>query len=141
MADHKAQSPAIEVQESPESRPFWEAARRHRLELPRCNRCGQSWFPPSCLCPNCLSDDFRWEEVSGRGRVHSFVVFHRTYHPAFAPRVPYIVAVVELDEGPRMLTNLVDVDPHKVRCGLRVTVTFDDVRPGLSIPKFSLEES
>ena len=122
---------------SPESRPFWQAARNHRLKLPHCSRCGQFWFPPSCLCPNCLYDGFHWQEVSGRGRVHSFVVFHRVYQPAFARDVPYVVALIELDEGPRMLSNVIDVDPDKVRCGMRVVVTFDDIAADISVPRFS----
>lgn len=122
---------------SPESRPFWQAARNHQLVLPRCNRCEKSWFPPSCLCPHCLSDDTGWQEVSGRGRVHSFVVFHRVYDPAFAREVPYVVALVELDEGPRLLSNIVDVEPHRIRCGMHVVVKFEDLSPEISVPKFS----
>jgi uncharacterized protein len=94
---------------SPESAPFWKAAREHRLLVPRCNTCGKSWFPPSQLCPHCLSGDTGWIEASGRGHVFSFVVFHRVYHPAFTDEVPYVVAIVELEEGPRMLTNVIGV--------------------------------
>jgi uncharacterized OB-fold protein len=123
---------------SPESRPFWQAARNHQLALPRCNRCGKFWFPPSCLCPHCLSHDTGWQEVTGHGRVHSFVVFHRVYHPAF--EVPYVVAVVELDEGPRLLSNVVGVEPQRIRCGMRVVVKFEDRSPEISVPKFSSAE-
>jgi uncharacterized OB-fold protein len=69
--------------------------------------------------------------------VHSFVVFHRVYHPAFARDVPYVVALIELDEGPRMLSNVIDVDPEKVRCGMRVVVKFDDIAADISVPRFS----
>ena len=85
---------------TPESKHYWQAAREHRLELPRCNACGKMWFPPSQSCPHCLAADFTWTRVSGLGKVFSFVIYHRVYHPAFAGDVPYVVALVELDEGP-----------------------------------------
>ena len=122
---------------SPESAPFWQAAKEHRLLIPRCNACKKFWFPPSQLCPHCLSADTGWEAVSGRGRIYSFVVFHRVYHPAFAGEVPYVVAIVELEEGPRMLTNIVGMPVDQVRCNMPVTVVFDDVSSELSVPKFT----
>jgi hypothetical protein len=122
---------------APESVPYWEAARQHRLELPRCNACGKFWFPPSQSCPHCLASDFTWRAVSGEGKVFSFVTFHRVYHPAFAADVPYVVALVELAEGPRLLSNIVGVSPDAVRCEMPVKVTFDDVADGVSIPKFT----
>ena len=121
----------------PESAPFLSAAREKRLSIPRCNACGQAWFPPSIRCPHCLSDDTQWEDASGRGKIFSFVVVHRVYHAYFADKVPYVVAVVELAEGPRLLTNIVDIDPSQVRCGMDVVVTFEDAAPDVTIPKFS----
>jgi uncharacterized protein len=122
---------------SPESEHYWQAARARRLELPRCNACGKMWFPPSQSCPNCLSADFAWTPVSGFGKVFSFVTYHRVYHPAFAGDVPYVVALVELDEGPRLLTNIVGVPPDKVACDLRVKVVFDDYGEDVAVPKFT----
>lgn len=122
---------------APESEPYWEAAKQHRLELPRCNACQKFWFPPSQTCPHCLSADFAWAPVSGRGKIFSFVVYHRVYHPAFEQDVPYAVALVELDEGPRLLTNIVGVPPEKVTCEMPVKVVFDDVAEGVTIPKFT----
>jgi len=122
---------------SPESAPFWKAAKEHRLLIPRCRRCQKFWFPPSRLCPHCLSDDAGWETVSGRGKIYSFVVFHRVYHPAFAGEVPYVVAIVELEEGPRMLTNIVGVPIDQVRCNMPVEVVFDDVSSEVAVPKFT----
>jgi uncharacterized OB-fold protein len=121
---------------SPETAPFWQGARNHRLLLPRCNACGKFWFPPSRLCTHCLSEDAAWHEASGSGRVHSFAVLHRVYHPAFANEVPYVVVVVELDEGPRLLSNVVNVGSDRVRCGMPVRVIYDDVSPETSLPKF-----
>ena len=75
--------------------------------------------------------------VSGRGKVFSFVTFHRVYHPAFAKEVPYVVALVELDEGPRLLTNIVGIKPENVACEMPVKVVFDDVSEEVSVPKFA----
>ena len=122
---------------TPESQPFWDGAAAHRLMLPRCSACGRFWFPPSQRCRHCLSPDFAWREVAGTGRIYSFVVYHRVYHPAFESKVPYVVAIVELDEGPRLLTNIVGIDPAEVRCDSRVRVVFDDVAAGVAVPKFA----
>ena len=121
---------------APESVPFWQAAKSHRLETPHCRACGHYWFPPSRSCPQCLSADVEFKEVSGRGKVFSFVIYDRVYHPAFATEVPYVVALVELDEGPRMISNIVGIEPDKVRCEMPVTVVFDDVAEDVSVPKF-----
>jgi uncharacterized OB-fold protein len=135
--DRAATKPKPIPRPAPESVPYWEAAKKHRLELPHCHACGKLWFPPSQSCPHCLAVDFSWEPVSGRGKVFSFVVFHRVYHPAFAQEVPYVVALVELEEGPRMLTNIVGVPVDKVTCEMPVKVVFDDVPEGVSVPKFT----
>jgi uncharacterized OB-fold protein len=122
---------------APESIPYWEAAKLHRLELPRCNACQKFWFPPSQSCPHCLAADFAFAPVSGRGKVFSFVTYHRVYHPAFEQEVPYVVALVELEEGPRLLTNIIGVAADKVVCEMPVKVVFDDIGDGLSVPKFT----
>ena len=121
---------------APESVPYWEAAKRHKLAIPHCKSCGHYWFPPSQRCTSCLSADMEWAEVSGRGKVYSFVTFHRVFHPAFEEEVPYVVALVELEEGPRMLTNVIGIPPEEVRCEMKVKVTFDDVTPEATVPKF-----
>ena len=122
---------------APESVPYWEAAKQHRLELPRCNSCRRFWFPPSQSCPHCLAADFSFVPVSGRGKVFRFVTYHRVYHPAFEQEVPYVVALVELEEGPRLLTNIVGIGVDKVACEMPVKVVFDDVADGVSVPKFT----
>ena len=122
---------------SPESAHYWKAAREHRLEIQRCDACGQFWFPPSQSCPHCQASNFTWTPVSGRGKVFSFVTYHRVYHPAFAKEVPYVVALVELDEGPRLLTNIVGLPPERVVCDMPVQVTFDDYEEGVAVPKFT----
>jgi uncharacterized OB-fold protein len=120
---------------SAESAPFWAGAKERKLLLPRCNSCGKFWFPPSQRCAHCLSADFAWRESAGQGRIYSFVVFHRVYHPAFEGDVPYAVAIVELDEGPRMLANIVGTKPDEIGCDQRVRVVFEE-RGDQTIPQF-----
>ena len=121
---------------SPESKPYWEALREHRLVMPRCEACEKYWFPPSLYCPHCSSTEWSWQPVKGTGRIFSFVVYHRVYHPGFAEEMPYAVAVIALDEGPRMLSNVVGTPPDKLACDMRVEVVFDDITPDATIPKF-----
>jgi uncharacterized OB-fold protein len=135
VASEKPQKPV--PRPAPESVPYWDAAKQHKLVIPHCKACGQYWFPPSQRCPNCLAADFEWAEVSGRGKVYSFVVFHRVYHPGFETEVPYVVALVELAEGPRLLTNIVGIPPEDVRCDMPVKVVFDDVTADATVPKFT----
>jgi len=123
---------------APESLPYWQAAREHRLALPKCDECQKFWFPPSRACPHCLSSKFSFENASGKGKVFSFVTFHRVYRPAFTQDVPYVVALIELDEGPRLLSNIMGVTHDQVKCEMRVQVVFDDYDEEISIPKFKL---
>jgi hypothetical protein len=136
MADaEKAHKPAPRA--SAESAPFWDGAREKKLLLPRCESCGRFWFPPSQRCRHCLSPDFTWRESTGEGRIYSFVVYHRVYHPGFEADVPYVVAIVELDDGPRLLTKMVGSPSGDVRCDARVRVVFEE-RDGVTIPQFVL---
>jgi uncharacterized OB-fold protein len=121
---------------SVETRPYWSNLRERRLTLPKCNACGHFWFPPSVLCPNCHSDDYSWADASGRGTVFSYVVFHRVYHPGFADEVPYVVAIIELEEGPRILSNVVGIEPDCVFCEMPVQVQYVDISSETTIPKF-----
>ena len=122
---------------SSETEPFWAAAREERLVLPRCDACGGHWFPPSLACPRCGFERYSWVPASGRGTVFSFVVYHRVYHRAFKEKVPYVVAVIELEEGPRLISNVVGIAPEKVRCDMPVSVVFEVLRDGFRIPKFT----
>jgi uncharacterized OB-fold protein len=122
---------------TPETRPFWEAARRHELRLQRCRSCGRRFFYPRATCPYCLGADLAWERASGRGTVHTFTVVHRGQRD-FPLGTPYVIAIVELAEGPRLMTNLVDVEPNPatIRIGMPVEVTFADVSPDVALPRF-----
>ncbi len=121
---------------SPESAAFWDACAKDELQLQRCARCAEAWFPPSAMCPRCWSREWRRERASGRGTVHSFVVFQRAYRPAYRDALPYTVAVIALEEGPRFLSRLAEVVPEKVSVGLPVEVTFADDVSGGRLPLF-----
>ena len=122
---------------TPETRPFWEAAHRHELLLQRCRACGRHHFYPRGACPHCLSADLEWQRVSGRGTLHTFTVVHRGARNYPLPS-PYVLAVVELEEGPRLMSNLVGVEAHPghIRIGMPVEVVFDDVTPEITLPRF-----
>jgi uncharacterized OB-fold protein len=118
------------------NQPYWEALKRRELRMQQCDGCGRVWFPPSPLCPGCWSRQFSWTQLSGRGRVNSWVVFHQAYFKSYEHDIPYNVAEVELDEGPRILTNLVGIANEAIRAGLPVEVVFDDVTPEITLAKF-----
>jgi uncharacterized protein len=133
MADYTGPLPVP----SPETKPFWDAARRHELSLPFCRPCRAFFYYPRAACPRCLSPDLEWKAVSGRGTLHTFTVVHRA-QKGFPLGSPYVIAVVELEEGPRMMTNLVGItpDPSAIRIGMPVEVTFVDVTPEATLPHF-----
>lgn len=121
---------------APESEPFWQGAREHRLLIQKCADCATAWHPPSTLCPSCGARDFAWIEASGKGHIFSFVTYHRLYHKAWEGELPYVVAVIELEEGPRLLSNIIGIDAADVVCDLPVEVVFDDVTHDATLPKF-----
>jgi uncharacterized OB-fold protein len=121
----------------PETKPYWAAARRHELSLPWCRSCGAFHFYPRASCPHCLSGDLEWRRVSGRGRLETFTIVHRG-PKNFPLGTPYVLAVVALDEGPRLMTNLVGIapDPAQVKIGMAVEVVFADAGDGVALPHF-----
>jgi uncharacterized OB-fold protein len=119
-----------------ESRGFWEACARHELYFQRCRRCSTQRFYPRAVCPTCLSDAVQWVRASGRGTVWSFTVTHQNQAPGFREELPYVLAIVELAEGPRLVTNVVGCDPGAVRIGMPVEVVFEDVTPEITLPRF-----
>ena len=118
------------------SRLFWEGTRAHKLRLQRCRDCGKYIFYPRVICPFCLSEHLDWVTASGKGRVYSYTVVRRAMHPAFQEDVPYVLAIVELDEGPRLTTNIVGVTPEEMRVDMPVQATYDDVTPDVTLLKF-----
>ena len=121
---------------TPELTPFFDAAKRRELVVQRCCGCGAMRFPAREICSQCLSRQVEWVPVSGRGEIFSYNVMHQVYHPGFATEVPYAVVVVKLDEGAKMISNLVGVAPQDIRVGMRVEVVFEDVSDEVTLPKF-----
>jgi uncharacterized OB-fold protein len=117
--------------------PYWEAANDDRLVLQHCGDCSSWIFYPRELCPHCFSEDMSWEEVSGRGTVYGFSVLQESPIPAYQDEVPYVIAVIELEEGPRMFTNIVNCAPEDVSVDCPVEVTFER-RDGQQVPQFEL---
>jgi uncharacterized OB-fold protein len=120
----------------PETEEYWKAAKRHELFLQRCNACEEVIHFPRVMCYRCLSEDLGWFKSTGLGSVYSFTIIHQVAHLGFEPEVPYVYAIIDLDDGARMISNVVNIDPSAVEVGMRVQVTFDDVTPEISIPKF-----
>jgi len=118
---------------TPLTKGFWDHARAHRLAMQVCTRCDDVHFPPSPVCPKCLSDAQEWRPVSGRGRLESWVEFHRAYWPGFANELPYRVCLVKLEEGPLLVSNLVGPEAE---IGDGVEVVFDAVTDEVTLPKF-----
>lgn len=118
------------------SRPFWEGCRQHKLLVQRCGRCARCFFIPSAFCPHCLDVDHTWVQSSGRGEVVTWTVVWRPPTPAFEP--PYVVAVVRLEEGYEMVTNLLDVDPDTDLMGAAVRVRFRQESDDITLPFFEL---
>ena len=119
-----------------DTNPFWDACRNHELRFQKCTECGHVRWPPSIICPLCYSNKTEWIRASGKGKVFSFVVYHKAYHPAFEADLPYVVAMVELQEGPHFLTNIVGCDPGAVSCEMPVDVSWEDITEEFSLPKF-----
>lgn len=107
--------------------PFWDGLMQDRLRLPRCRACGHLQFPIGPCCSNCLGDELDWVDLSGKGQVWSYIVYHHAFDKSFADKLPYNVALVLLDEGPRMLTNIVGIPNDGIRNGMRVTAQFDRI--------------
>lgn len=118
-----------------ESRPFWEATREGRLCLPNCDDCNFVVFYPRSRCPACRSTSLEWVDLTGRGSIYSRTIVRRA-PGRWREHTPYVVAYVELEEGPRMVTNIVDCDPEEVEIGLPVEVAFDPIEDGYALPRF-----
>lgn len=116
------------------TQPWWDATAEKRLLVQRCCACDRTQHFPRALCRHCGSTDLEYIEATGRGSVHSFTVVHRAPHPAFT--APYVVALVDLHEGVRLLTNVVGCDPDAVHCDMRVRVGWEPLPDGRQLPVF-----
>ena len=116
--------------------PFWDALKQGHLVFQRCGECGHARLPPSAACPACLSENTHWQRASGRGHIVSWVVYHHAFDERFADRLPYNVALVELAEGPRLFTNIVNPDGLAIDKAVMLAFEEDD---GLTLPRFRVE--
>lgn len=121
------------------SEPFWEGCRSHELRYQRCAACGSANFPPTEHCRQCLSADLGWNRGNGRGEIYSWTVVYRPVTAEFAP--PYAPAIITLDDGYQMLTNVVGVPPDELAVGMRVSVEFHATGPDVTLPYFTGAEA
>jgi uncharacterized OB-fold protein len=127
---------------TPINAPYWRALDEGRLVFQCCRGCGHRWLPPRAECPGCLGDAWDWRDASGRGRLVSWVVYRVAYHDSLRDRLPYNVAVVELDEGPRLITSIPDrPDGAGLTMDARVTLVTPPGPTGRRLAMFHLEEA
>jgi len=127
--------PTIQPNVTPDTEEFWEATTEGRLLIGHCNDCDDHYYYPRRRCPNCFSTDTEYVESSGEGEVYARSITRQNGGP-WADVTPYVLAYVELEEGPRVLTNVVDADPDDVEVGDEVEVVFDEASEGASLPRF-----
>lgn len=118
------------------SRPFWDAARQHRLVLRKCSACGYIDHPPYLYCTNCHSDEHEWVEASGKATLAAYAINIFGVPFPFWVDLPYVVALVDLEEGPRMISNVVDCEHDQLTNGMELEVVFDDVTDEITMPKW-----
>lgn len=118
-----------------DSKFYWESCQKEKLMIQQCMDCDEHIFYPRIVCPHCMSDQLNWVEASGRGKIYSYTIARRGAGPAFSQDAPYVVALVELDEGVRILSNIIEVDVEEVHCEMKVQALFQD-REGMKIPMF-----
>jgi len=123
---------------TPEAKPYWDALKERKLMLPKCTDCGHTFFYPRILCPACHSRSIGWVQASVKGRLHAFGIAHQTFNKAYKVPPPYVLAMIELEEGPRMLSNLINVapDPKTIKCDMPVEVVFHPLTDDVTLPLF-----
>ncbi|MBI2979535.1 MAG: Zn-ribbon domain-containing OB-fold protein [Chloroflexi bacterium] len=122
-----------------ETKPFWDYCKKHELRMQKCAQCGHIRFPPGIVCPKCHSMEAEWVKLSGKGKIFSFVIFHYVYNKAFKDDVPYASASIELDEGPRMMSNIIGCKLEDIKINMPVEVHFEDITGEFALPKFKPE--
>lgn len=131
MSETTLPTPAPPV--TPETKPFWDATAEGRLVLPKCRPCRTVFWYPRAICPNCHAIDVEWIDAAGRGTIYSFTVIRRG---GYASGGDYVLAYVELVEGPKIMTNIVECVPGDLACGQPVEVVFHDTGHGSALPRF-----
>ena len=125
-------------QTNADNKAFWDGCKEHQLRFEKCRDCQHIRWPPSVICPLCYSRDTELIVASGKGKIHTFTVYHQAFHKSFMNDLPYITAIIELDEGPRLLSNIVDCSPDEVTCEMPVEVVWDDITSEFTLPKFKV---
>jgi uncharacterized OB-fold protein len=125
---------------SDRNRPFWEGCKNGELKMQKCTECGHIRYPIGPVCTKCLSGDFEWANLSGKGTIFNYIIVHQKYNAAFADDLPYNVIMVQLDEGTRMFSNLVGVENNEIKIGMKVEATFEKATDEIYIPKFRLAQ-
>lgn len=118
------------------ARPFWEGTAQSKLVLQQCDDCTKYIFYPRVICSHCSSENLTWREVSGKGKIYSFTIVQNNAPSAFQADMPYVVAVIELDEGVRMLSNIIECDQDKLTFEMPVEVVFERLNDEFVLPKF-----
>jgi uncharacterized protein len=121
----------------PLTEPYWQGLREGELRIQHCRACDARWHPPLPICPECLGNAVEWQPVCGRGTLHTYTVVHHAVHPALLARVPYVVALVDLSEGPRVVTNIVGVEAEDLRIGMPVRLILQDLASGDVLAQFT----
>ena len=121
---------------NPWAKPFWDAAREEKLILQKCQDCDKHIFYPRIACPHCFSDKVEWVEASGKGTVYSYTVVTNNAPSAFIQDMPFVIAIVKLEEGVQMLSNIINCNPDDVECDMPVEVTFEKLDDEFTLPKF-----
>jgi uncharacterized OB-fold protein len=123
---------------TPEARPYWEGLKEHKLMLPKCDDCGKAHFYPRVICPHCHSRNISWMQASGKGKLYSFEIAYRSLNRAFKVELPVVLAMVELEEGPRLMSNLINIepDPAVIKCDMPVEVVFEKLTDDCTISLF-----
>jgi uncharacterized OB-fold protein len=119
-----------------ETQPFWDGCKEHKFLLRHCNACGRDHYYPRPFCPSCWGDDLSWREASGRASLYTYSVVHVNDLPPFKERVPYVAAIVELEEGPRVMTNVEGVPFEELECGMPLVLDFKAIADDVTIPVF-----
>ncbi|MEY2476184.1 MAG: uncharacterized protein QOG87_1499 [Actinomycetota bacterium] len=120
----------------PETQPYWDAAKEGKLLIRRCNACKRAYFYPRDFCPHCWSEDVSWEQASGRATLYTWSVVRRNDLPPWGERVPYVAAIVDLEEGPRMMTNVEGAELDELAIGMRLVVDFRPETDDITAPIF-----
>lgn len=124
----------------PEELPFWEGAKKRELWLQKCNCCGKAWYPVGPACMHCFAMDFTWTRMSGKGVVHNYVIDHKAWTNWYKDKVPYAVVQVELEEGPRLTTNLPGTPLDQIRIGMPVTADYEDITDEITLVQFRADK-